>query len=41
MASAPQQSQLPLFYQALEPLSSEAHAAFKMQQLDPRFSFQT
>ena len=33
MASAPQQSQLPLFYQALEPLSSEAHAAFKMQQL--------
>ena len=32
MASAPQQ-QLPLFYQALEPLSSETHAAFKMQQL--------
>ncbi len=30
MASAPQ-SQLPLFYNALEPLSSEAHAAFKMR----------
>lgn len=32
MASAPQ-SQLPLFYNALEPLSSEAHANFKMKQL--------
>jgi hypothetical protein len=32
MASAPQ-NQLPLFYNALEPLSSEAHANFKMRQL--------
>jgi hypothetical protein len=32
MASAPQ-SQLPLFYNALEPLSSEAHVNFKMRQL--------
>jgi|UniRef100_UPI0035CAA70D hypothetical protein len=32
MASAPQS--LPLFYNALEPLSSETHAAFKMRQLD-------
>ena len=31
MASAPQS--LPLFYQALEPLSSETHAAFKMGSL--------
>lgn len=34
MASAPQQSQLPLFYQALEPLSSEAHANFKLRPAD-------
>jgi hypothetical protein len=34
MASAPQQSQLPLFYNALEPLSSEAHANFKVRQSD-------
>ena len=34
MASAPQQNQLPLFYQALEPLSSEAHANFKVRQSD-------
>jgi hypothetical protein len=35
MASAPQQSnQLPLFYNALEPLSSQAHANFKMRRLD-------
>jgi hypothetical protein len=35
MASAPQQqSQLPLFYNALEPLSSEAHAAFHSKQMD-------
>ena len=33
MASAPQ-SQLPLFYNALEPLSSETHANFKLRQLD-------
>lgn len=33
MASAPQ-SQLPLFYSALEPLSSEAHANFRLRQLD-------
>ena len=33
MASAPQ-SQLPLFYNALEPLSSEAHANFKIRQSD-------
>lgn len=32
MASAPQS--LPLFYNALEPLSSETHAAFKMRSLD-------
>ncbi|MDB5703218.1 MAG: multidrug transporter [Sphingomonas bacterium] len=32
MASAPQ-NQLPLFYNALEPLSSEAHANFKMRQI--------
>jgi hypothetical protein len=32
MASAPQ-SQLPLFYNALEPLSSETHVDFKMRQL--------
>ena len=32
MASAPQ-SQLPLFYNALEPLSSETHVNFKMRQL--------
>lgn len=32
MASAPQS--LPLFYNALEPLSSETHAAFKMRILD-------
>ncbi|GHH22892.1 multidrug transporter [Sphingomonas sp. AAP5] len=32
MASAPQS--LPLFYNALEPLSSETHAAFKMRMLD-------
>ena len=29
MASAPQNAQLPLFYNALEPLSSNAHAAFR------------
>jgi hypothetical protein len=34
MASAPQQSSLPLFYNALEPLSSGAHAAFRLRQLD-------
>ncbi|MEG3123518.1 SapC family protein [Sphingomonas sp. GB1N7] len=34
MASAPQQSQLPLFYQALEPLSSDAHASFKLRAAD-------
>lgn len=34
MASAPQQSQLPLFYQALEPLSSETHAGFKLRAAD-------
>ncbi|MEG3145837.1 SapC family protein [Sphingomonas sp. RT2P30] len=33
MASAPQSS-LPLFYNALEPLSSEAHAAYKLRQAD-------
>ena len=33
MASAPQQS-LPLFYQDLEPLSSDTHAAFKLRALD-------
>lgn len=33
MASAPQQ-QLPLFYQALEPVSSEAHANFRVRPLD-------
>lgn len=32
MASAPQS--LPLFYNALEPLSSEAHAAFRFRALD-------
>lgn len=32
MASAPQS--LPLFYNALEPLSSDAHAAFKLRMLD-------
>ncbi len=32
MASAPQS--LPLFYQALEPLSSETHADFKLRMLD-------
>jgi len=32
MASAPQQ--LPLFYNTLEPLSSEAHAKFRMRQTD-------
>jgi hypothetical protein len=32
MASAPQ-SQLPLFYNALEPLSSVTHAGFRMRQL--------
>lgn len=32
MASAPQS--LPLFYNALEPLSSETHAGFKMRMLD-------
>ena len=31
MASAPQNVQLPLFYKALEPLSSEAHANFKVR----------
>ncbi|MFA6122302.1 MAG: SapC family protein [Sphingomonas sp.] len=36
MASAPQS--LPLFYNALEPLSSEAHAAFRFRALD-RASF--
>lgn len=34
MASAPQPAQLPLFYQALEPLSSEAHANFKVRPSD-------
>jgi len=34
MASAPQQASLPLFYNALEPLSSGAHAAFKLRQID-------
>jgi hypothetical protein len=34
MASAPQNSSLPLFYNALEPLSSEAHANFRLRQLD-------
>ena len=35
MASAPQQSaSLPLFYNALEPLSSEAHAKFKLRQAE-------
>lgn len=33
MASVPQ-SQLPLFYNALEPLSSEAHAKFKARMMD-------
>lgn len=33
MATAPQ-NQLPLFYNALEPLSSEAHAAFRLRSLD-------
>jgi hypothetical protein len=33
MASAPQ-SALPLFYNALEPLSSEAHAKFKLRQAE-------
>ena len=37
MASAPQQ-QLPLFYNALEPISSEAHAGFRLRSLD-RASF--
>jgi hypothetical protein len=32
MASAPQNVQLPLFYKALEPLSSEAHANFKVRE---------
>ena len=34
MASAPQNVQLPLFYKALEPLSSEAHANFKVREAD-------
>jgi len=34
MASAPQQSNLPLFYNALEPLSSVEHANFKTKALD-------
>ncbi len=34
MASAPQSASLPLFYNALEPLSSEAHANFKLRQAD-------
>ncbi len=34
MASAPQSSSLPLFYNALEPLSSEVHANFRLRQLD-------
>jgi hypothetical protein len=34
MASAPQQNQLPLFYQSLEPLSSEAHANFRVRPAD-------
>ncbi|MES2056611.1 MAG: SapC family protein [Pseudomonadota bacterium] len=35
MASAPQQqSQLPLFYNALEPLSSEAHANYRARAMD-------
>ena len=33
MASAPPQS-LPLFYNGLEPLSSETHAAYRVRQLD-------
>ena len=33
MASAPQQS-LPLFYNTLEPLSSESHAGFRVRQTD-------
>ncbi|MEN2787158.1 SapC family protein [Sphingomonas qilianensis] len=32
MASAPQNVQLPLFYKALEPLSSEVHANFKVRE---------
>ena len=34
MASAPQSSSLPLFYNALEPLSSEVHANFRLRQLE-------
>ncbi len=34
MASAPQSASLPLFYNALEPLSSDAHAAYKLRQAD-------
>ncbi|MEO5867771.1 MAG: SapC family protein [Sphingomonas sp.] len=34
MASAPPSATLPLFYNALEPLSSEAHANFKLRQVD-------
>jgi len=34
MASAPQSAQLPLFYQSLEPLSSEVHANFRFRPQD-------
>ena len=34
MASAPQNDSLPLFYNALEPLSSEVHANFKVRPAD-------
>jgi hypothetical protein len=34
MASAPQQQSLPLFYQQLEPLSSQTHADFRIRPTD-------
>ncbi|MDO7842516.1 SapC family protein [Sphingomonas immobilis] len=34
MASAPQAAPLPLFYNALEPLSSNAHAAFRLRTME-------
>lgn len=34
MASVPPSNPLPLFYKALEPLSSQAHASFRLRQLD-------
>jgi len=34
MASAPQSNQLPLFYNSLEPLSSEVHASYRFRPMD-------